>query len=61
MPAARARKALVFSYTVGASNTNVASLAATAVNLNGAKIANGAGTAATLSLTGLTRAARRST
>ena len=48
-------KALIFSYTVGASNTNVAALQATAVNLNGAKIANGAGTAATLSLTGLTQ------
>ena len=47
--------ALTFSYTVGASNTNVASLAATAVNLNGATIANGAGTAASLSLSGLTQ------
>ena len=47
--------ALVFAYTVDASNTNVASLAATAVNLNGASIANGAGTAATLSLSGLTQ------
>ena len=46
--------ALVFNYTVGAGQTT-ASLAATAVNLNGATIADGAGNAANLSLTGLTQ------
>ena len=34
--------ALVFAYTVAAGNSNVASLAATAANLNGATIVNGA-------------------
>ena len=47
--------ALVFSYTVGASDSNVASLSATTVNLNGATIENGSGEAATPSLTGLTQ------
>jgi hypothetical protein len=47
--------ALTFTYTVAASNTDVASLAATSVNLNGATIANGAGTAATLSLSGVSQ------
>ena len=41
--------ALTFSYTVGAGQ-NTASLAATAVNLNGATIKDGAGNAANLSL-----------
>ena len=35
--------ALTFTYTVGASNTNVAALAASSVNLNGATIVNGVG------------------
>ena len=47
--------ALTFTYTVAASNTDVAALAATSVNLNGAKIANGAGTSASLSLSGLSQ------
>ena len=47
--------ALVFSYTV-ASGQNASALAATAVALNGATIADGAGNAASLSLTGLTQA-----
>ena len=42
--------ALTFSYTVGAGQ-NTASLAATAVNLNGATIKDGSGNAANLSLT----------
>ena len=46
--------ALVFTYTVAAGQ-NTAALAATAVNLNGATIADGAGNAASLSLTGLTQ------
>ena len=46
--------ALTFSYTVGAGQ-NTASLAATAVNLNSATITDGAGNAANLSLSGLTR------
>ena len=46
--------ALTFSYTVAAGQ-NIAQLSATAVNLNSAIIANGAGTAANLSLTGLTQ------
>ena len=46
--------ALTFSYTVAAGQ-NTAALAATAVNLNGATIADGAGNAADLSLTGLTQ------
>ena len=46
--------ALTFSYTVGAGQ-NIAALAATAVNLNGATIQDGAGNAASLSLTGLTQ------
>ena len=48
--------ALTFSYTVGANDTNVASLAATAVNLNGATIKDGSGKAATLGLGGITQA-----
>ena len=47
--------ALTFSYTVGAGDTNVASLAATAVNLNGATIKDSSGNAASLSLGGLTQ------
>ena len=47
--------ALTFSYTVAAGQ-NAASLAATAVNLNGATIHDGAGNAASLSLSGLTQA-----
>ena len=47
--------ALTFSYTVGASDSNVASLSATTINLNGATIQDGAGNAANLSLTGLTQ------
>ena len=46
--------ALTFSYTVGAGQ-NIAALAATAVNLNGGTIKDGAGNAASLSLTGLTQ------
>ena len=46
--------ALTFSYTVAAGQ-NTSALAATAVNLNGATIADGAGNAANLSLTGLTQ------
>ena len=46
--------ALTFSYTVGAGQ-NTAALAATAVNLNSATIADGAGNAANLSLSGLTQ------
>ena len=46
--------ALTFSYTVGAGQ-NTASLAATAVNLNSASIKDGAGNAASLSLSGLTQ------
>jgi hypothetical protein len=47
--------ALTFSYTVSAGQ-NTAGLAATAVNLNSAIIADGAGNAANLSLSGLTQA-----
>ncbi len=47
--------ALTFRYTVAAGQ-NTASLAATAVNLNGATIKDGAGNAAGLSLSGLTQA-----
>ena len=46
--------ALTFSYTIGAGQ-NTAILAATAVNLNSASIADGAGNAASLSLSGLTQ------
>ena len=46
--------ALTFSYTVAAGQ-NTAALAATAVNLNGATISDGAGNAANFSLTGLTQ------
>ena len=47
--------ALTFSYTVAAGQ-NVSSLAATAINLNGATVKNGAGTAATFAtLSGLTQ------
>ena len=45
---------LTFSYTVGAGQ-NTSALAATAVNLNGGTIKDGAGNAASLSLTGLTQ------
>ena len=47
--------ALVFAYTVTAGNSNVASLAATAVNLNGATIVNGANAQANLSLSSVTQ------
>ena len=47
--------ALTFTYTVGAADVNVASLAASSVNLNGATIANGAGTTASLSLSGVSQ------
>ena len=47
--------ALTFSYTVAAGQ-NAADLAATAVNLNGATVTDGAGNAANLSLTSLTQA-----
>ena len=46
--------ALTFTYTVGAGQ-NVSALAATAVNLNSATIKDGAGNAASLSLTGLSQ------
>ena len=46
--------ALTFNYTVG-SGQNTAALAATAVNLNGASITDGAGNVANLSVTGLTQ------
>ena len=46
--------ALTFSYTVAAGQ-NTAGLAATAVNLNGATVTDGAGNTANLSLTGLTQ------
>ena len=46
--------ALTFSYTVAAGQ-NTAALTATAVNLNGATVRDGAGNAASLSLTGLTQ------
>ena len=47
--------ALIFSYTVAAGQ-NVSALAATAINLNGATVKNGAGTAATFAtLSGLTQ------
>ena len=46
--------ALIFSYTVGAGQSTSA-LAATAVNLKGATIEDGAGNAANVSLTGLTQ------
>jgi Right handed beta helix region len=45
--------ALTFSYTVGAGQ-NASSLAASAVNLNGATVKDGSGNAASLSLSGLT-------
>ena len=45
---------LTFSYTVGAGQST-SSLAATAVNLNSATISDGAGNAASLSLSGLTQ------
>ena len=46
--------ALTFNYTVGAADA-IAALAATAVNLNGATIADGSGNAANLSVSGLTQ------
>ena len=46
--------ALTFNYTVGAGQSTAA-LAATAVNLNSASIADGAGNTANLSLSGLTQ------
>ena len=45
---------LVFDYTVAAGQ-NIASLAATGVNLNNATVSDGAGNLANLSLTGLTQ------
>ena len=52
--------ALTFSYTVLAGQ-NTPDLVVSAVNLNGATIQDGAGNAANLSISGLSRAARRST
>ena len=46
--------ALTFSYTVGAGQ-NTASLAATAISLNGATVKDSGGNAASFSLTGLTQ------
>ena len=46
--------ALTFSYTIGAGQ-NISALAATAVNLNSATVKDGAGNAASLSLSGLTQ------
>ena len=46
--------ALTFSYTVGAGQ-NTPALAATGINLNSATVADGAGNAANLSLSGLTQ------
>ncbi len=46
--------ALTFSYTVGAGQ-NTSALTATAVNLNSATVTDGAGNAASLSLSGLTQ------
>ena len=52
---------LIFTYTVAAGQ-NIASLAATTLNLNSATITDGTGNAVTgQSLSGLTRLARRST
>jgi hypothetical protein len=50
--------ALTFSYTVAAGQ-NTASLAATAVNLNGAAVQDGSGNAASLSPSGLTQTGPR--
>ena len=47
--------ALTFSYTVSSSNSDTASLAVTAVNLNGATVQDGSGNAANFSLIGLTQ------
>ena len=46
--------ALTFSYTIGAGQ-NTSALTATAIDLNSATVTNGAGNAASLSLTGLTQ------
>ena len=46
---------LTFSYTVAASNTDVAALTVTAVNLNGGSIEDGAGNNANLALSGLSQ------
>ena len=46
--------ALTFSYTVAAGQ-NTSKLAATAINLNGATIKDGAGNSANLSVAGLTQ------
>ncbi len=53
--AASTSTSLVFDYTVAASNTDVASLAVTQVNLNGATIQDVVGNNANLSLSGLTQ------
>src|SRR5205807_313153 len=54
--AASTGTSLVFDYTLaGTDIANVASLQATRLNLNSAVIANGAGTAADISLTGLSQ------
>ncbi len=45
---------LVFDYAVASTDHNVASLAATSINFNGAMVDDGAGNLAALSLTGLT-------
>jgi hypothetical protein len=47
--------ALTFNYTVASTDSSVASLAATSVNLNGATIIDAAGNTANLSLVGLTQ------
>ena len=46
---------LSFSYTVGATDSNVASLTVQSINFNGGAIHDGAGNNASLSLTGLTQ------
>ena len=46
---------LTFSYTVAASNSDVAALTVTAVNLNGGSIEDGAGNNANLALSGLSQ------
>ena len=47
--------ALTFTYTVGASNMNVAALAASSINLNGATIVDKAEVSAGLSLSGVSQ------
>jgi hypothetical protein len=47
--------ALIFSYTIAATDTSVASLAVTAINLNGGTLEDAAGNNADLSLSGLSQ------